>query len=97
MHVAVSAGEARAADRTPGPHRILVVGGGAGGLELATRLGDKLGRRGKADVTLIDKARVHLWKPLLHEIAAGRWILVIMSSITSRRHTGTIFITAPER
>ncbi len=71
MHVAVSAGEARAADRTPGPHRILVVGGGAGGLELATRLGDKLGRRGKADVTLIDKARVHLWKPLLHEIAAG--------------------------
>jgi NADH dehydrogenase len=48
-----------------------VVGGGAGGLELATRLGDKLGRRGKADVTLIDKAPTHLWKPLLHEIAAG--------------------------
>jgi NADH dehydrogenase len=48
-----------------------VVGGGAGGLELATRLGDKLGRRGKADITLIDKASTHLWKPLLHEIAAG--------------------------
>jgi len=54
-----------------GAHRIVIVGGGAGGLELATRLGDKLGRRGKADVTLIDKARAHLWKPLLHEIAAG--------------------------
>src|SRR5215469_1302486 len=53
------------------PHRIVIVGGGAGGLELATRLGDKLGRRGKAEVTLIDKARAHLWKPLLHEIAAG--------------------------
>jgi NADH dehydrogenase len=53
------------------PHHILIVGGGAGGLELATRLGDKLGRRGKAEVTLIDKARAHLWKPLLHEIAAG--------------------------
>ena len=52
-------------------HRIVVVGGGAGGLELATRLGDKLGRRGKADITLIDKASTHLWKPLLHEIAAG--------------------------
>jgi NADH dehydrogenase len=54
-----------------GPHRIVVVGGGAGGLELATRLGDTLGKRGKADVTLIDKARTHLWKPLLHEVAAG--------------------------
>ena len=37
------------------PHRIVIVGGGAGGLELATRLGDTLGRRGKADVTLIDR------------------------------------------
>ena len=52
-------------------HHIIVVGGGAGGLELATRLGDKLGRRKLADVTLIDKSRSHLWKPLLHEIAAG--------------------------
>jgi NADH dehydrogenase len=49
----------------------VVVGGGAGGLELATRLGDKLGRRRRADITLIDKARTHLWKPLLHEVAAG--------------------------
>lgn len=53
------------------PPRIVIVGGGAGGLELATRLGDHLARRGRAAVTLIDKARVHLWKPLLHEVAAG--------------------------
>jgi NADH dehydrogenase len=50
---------------------IVVVGGGAGGLELVTRLGNKLGRRGKANITLVEKARTHLWKPLLHEIAAG--------------------------
>ncbi len=63
---------ARAANGSgPGRHRIVVVGGGAGGLELATRLGDKLGKRGKAEVTLVDKARTHLWKPLLHEMAAG--------------------------
>jgi NADH:ubiquinone reductase (H+-translocating) len=52
-------------------HRVVVVGGGAGGLELVTRLGDKLGRRKSADITLIDKHRTHLWKPLLHEVAAG--------------------------
>jgi len=55
----------------PGPHRIVIVGGGAGGLELATRLGDTLGRSGKAHVTLIERARSHFWKPHLHEIAAG--------------------------
>ena len=52
-------------------HRIVIVGGGAGGLELATRLGDTLGRRGQAEVTLIDKNRTHVWKPKLHEIASG--------------------------
>jgi len=51
--------------------RIVVVGGGAGGLELVTRLGDRLGRKGKAVVRLVEKSRTHLWKPLLHEIAAG--------------------------
>ena len=52
-------------------HNIVIVGGGAGGLELATRLGDNLGRRGRAGITLIDRSRRHLWKPLLHEVAAG--------------------------
>lgn len=55
----------------PELHRIVIVGGGAGGLELATRLGDALGRRGRAQVTLVESARTHLWKPLLHEFAAG--------------------------
>lgn len=52
-------------------HQIVIVGGGAGGLELATRLGKRLGKRGRAQITLIDKARTHIWKPKLHEIAAG--------------------------
>jgi NADH dehydrogenase len=52
-------------------HRIVIVGGGAGGLELATRLGDRLGKRNKAHVTLIERARTHFWKPHLHEVAAG--------------------------
>jgi NADH dehydrogenase len=52
-------------------HHIVIVGGGAGGVELATRLGNNLGRSGKARVTLVDRSRTHLWKPLLHEFAAG--------------------------
>ncbi|MDE8034126.1 NAD(P)/FAD-dependent oxidoreductase [Actinobacillus equuli subsp. equuli] len=50
---------------------IVVVGGGAGGLELATYLGNKLGRKNKAKVILIDRNATHLWKPLLHEVATG--------------------------
>ncbi|MFL5315938.1 MAG: NAD(P)/FAD-dependent oxidoreductase [Microvirga sp.] len=52
-------------------HRIVVVGGGAAGLELVTRLGDTLARRGRARVALVDCSRTHIWKPLLHEVAAG--------------------------
>jgi NADH dehydrogenase len=52
-------------------HHVVVVGGGAGGLELATRLGDRLGRKARAVVTLVDKNETHVWKPLLHEVAAG--------------------------
>ena len=54
------------------PHRIVIVGGGAAGLPLAAKLGDTLGRRGRATVMLVDRFATHLWKPLLHEVAAGR-------------------------
>ncbi len=54
-----------------GLYRLVIVGGGAGGLELATSLGDKLGKQRKALVTLVDTSRTHLWKPLLHQVAAG--------------------------
>lgn len=51
--------------------KIVIVGGGAGGLELATQLGHKLGRKGRADITLVDRNSIHVWKPLLHEVATG--------------------------
>ena len=54
-----------------GLHRIVVVGGGAAGLELATRLGDRLGHHSRASITLVECGRTHLWKPLLHAVAAG--------------------------
>ncbi|HEV8646818.1 MAG TPA: FAD-dependent oxidoreductase, partial [Burkholderiales bacterium] len=54
-----------------GLHNIVIVGGGAGGLELATRLGRTLRKRKQALITLVDRSRTHLWKPLLHQVAAG--------------------------
>src|SRR3954464_8661694 len=50
--------------------QIVIVGGGAGGLELATRLGARFGG-GAFDIILVEKNRTHIWKPLLHEVAAG--------------------------
>ena len=66
-------GAPRESERVGGAtlHRIVVVGGGAAGLELVTHLGDRLGRRARASVTLVESARTHLWKPLLHAVAAG--------------------------
>lgn len=52
-------------------HKIVIVGGGAGGLELATQLGHKWGKKGKAEICLVDANHTHLWKPLLHEVATG--------------------------
>src|SRR5262245_58925066 len=52
-------------------HRVVIVGGGAAGLELATRLGRKFGKRKAASITLVDRNRTHIWKPLLHEVASG--------------------------
>ncbi len=53
-------------------HDIVIAGGGAGGLELAARLGRKLGKNeGRRRVLLIDCSIFHLWKPSLHEVAAG--------------------------
>jgi NADH dehydrogenase len=50
--------------------QIVVVGGGAGGLELVRKLGAKYGRKDH-DIILVDRNRTHVWKPLLHEVAAG--------------------------
>jgi NADH dehydrogenase len=50
--------------------QIVIVGGGAGGLELAARLGARYGRK-RHDIILVECNRTHIWKPLLHEVAAG--------------------------
>src|SRR6201993_3588646 len=63
-------GESTAEPFKPKKIQIVVVGGGAGGLELSRKLGARFGRR-QHDIILIDRTRTHVWKPLLHEVAAG--------------------------
>lgn len=55
----------------PAVHRIVIAGGGAGGLELAALLGERRGRARSAETVLVDPSPTHMWKPLLHEVAAG--------------------------
>ncbi|SDO00788.1 NAD(P)/FAD-dependent oxidoreductase [Vreelandella arcis] len=53
------------------PPTIVIVGGGAGGLALATQLGRTLGKPERANIVLLDRDTTHVWKPLLHELATG--------------------------
>lgn len=55
------------------PKKKIVIVNGAGGLELATCLGNKLGHKRKAAITLVDRSYSHLWKPLLHEVATSHF------------------------
>ncbi len=73
--------------------RIIVVGGGAGGLELATKLGRTLGRKNRAQITLVDRKASHLWKPLLHEVATGS-LDEGVDALSYRAHAKTTALTS---
>ena len=47
-------------------HRVVIVGGGFGGLSAALRLG-----RAPVEVTLVDRCNYHLFQPLLYQVATG--------------------------
>src|SRR5262245_547721 len=51
---------------TPGKHRVVIVGGGFGGLQAARKLG-----RAPVAVTLVDRRNFHLFQPLLYQVATG--------------------------
>ncbi len=71
MSLAVQGADAERMSAAPAlKTQIVVVGGGAGGLELVAKLGHAFGRR-DFDIILVERNRTHVWKPLLHEVAAG--------------------------
>lgn len=59
----------------PTQHHVVIVGGGVAGLEIAATLGrrwrGRSARTGRPAVTLVDCDSAHVWKPMLHTIAAG--------------------------
>lgn len=68
---AAAAGDPETLTSAGSAHRIVVIGGGAGGLELVVKLGRKFRRKADVEVLLIDKNPTHIWKPLFHEVATG--------------------------
>jgi NADH dehydrogenase len=56
--------------------KIVIIGGGAAGLELAIRLSQYQSKRIKLNITLIDESLKHVWKPLYHEVATGTLALL---------------------
>ena len=50
----------------PNIHRVVIVGGGFGGLQAALAL-----RRAQVEVTLIDRRNFHLFQPLTYQVATG--------------------------
>ncbi len=50
----------------PGVHRVVVVGGGFGGLQAVQKL-----HRAPVEVTLIDRRNFHLFQPLTYQVATG--------------------------
>ena len=73
-------------------YKIIVVGGGAGGLELATKLGDTLGKKKKAHITLVDAKRPTFGNLYCMKLLQAVLILIKMNLIILPKLIGIIFI-----
>jgi NADH dehydrogenase len=75
----------------PAPHRVLILGGGFGGLYAARRL-----RRAPVEVTLLDRRNFHLFQPLLYQVATGALspgeIAAPLRSVLSRQKNARVLL-----
>jgi NADH dehydrogenase len=76
----------------PHRHRVVIVGGGFGGLYAAR----ELGRDDRVDVTLVDRRNFHLFQPLLYQVATGALapgeIAQPLRSILRRQRNTTVLL-----
>ena len=62
----MAAALARGGSQRTGPHKVVVIGGGFGGLQAATHLA-----RAPVELTLVDRRNFHLFQPLTYQVATG--------------------------
>src|SRR5437867_2497691 len=78
-----------------GRHRVVIVGGGFGGLLAAQGL-----RKAPCDVTLIDRRNFHLFQPLLYQVATGALspanIAAPLRSVLRRQKNARVILGAVE-
>ena len=72
-------------------HRVLILGGGFGGLNAAQRL-----KRAPVEVTLLDRRNFHLFQPLLYQVATGSLspgeISAPLRSVLSRQKNACVLL-----
>src|SRR5205085_7608028 len=72
-------------------HKVVILGGGFGGLAAAQKL-----KRAPVDVTLIDRRNYHLFQPLLYQVATGSLspgeIAAPLRSVLSRQKNARVLL-----
>src|SRR5438874_2487347 len=72
-------------------HKVVILGGGFGGLAAAQKL-----KRASVDVTLIDRRNFHLFQPLLYQVATGSLspgeIAAPLRSVLSRQKNARVLL-----
>jgi NADH dehydrogenase len=75
----------------PQAHRVIILGGGFGGLNAAQKL-----KRARVEVTLIDRRNFHLFQPLLYQVATGSLspgeIAAPLRSVLSRQKNARVLL-----
>src|ERR1700751_5239522 len=72
-------------------HRVVILGGGFGGLSAAQAL-----KKAPVDITLIDRRNFHLFQPLLYQVATGSLspgeIAALLRAVLSKQRNARVLL-----